>query len=109
MDFLSKYSLKPHEIKVQYLDEEHVFHAKSISYNLAFQLKQSYAENIIQLAIIKYCLCNEDGTMIFAEDFDLGELGDQMGFELITLLSDAIADLSKPAKRAENVKKKQDN
>ncbi|ENC6658097.1 hypothetical protein ABKY47_002561 [Aeromonas hydrophila] len=109
MSILDKYGLKPKKVKIELDGDEHEFYAKKISFNLANALSQQYDEEVRQLAIIKYCLCEEDGVMVFASDCDLSEIGDQFQYELIALLSTEIAKMSGPQSRTEDVKKKLGN
>ncbi|MFQ2266814.1 hypothetical protein ACK321_12190 [Aeromonas hydrophila] len=107
MSILDKYGLKPKVVKFELDGETHEFYAKKISFNLALAISQQFNEEVRQLAIIKYCLCEEDGAMVFSEDCDLAEIGDQLPYELIALLSTEIAKMSGPKARTEDVKKKQ--
>ncbi|AVP84523.1 hypothetical protein [Aeromonas hydrophila] len=107
MSILDKYGLKPKVVKFELDGEAHEFYAKKISFNLALAISQQFNETVNQLAIIKYCLCEEDGTMVFSEDCDLAEIGDQLPFEIIDLLSKKILKMSGPKARTEDVKKKQ--
>lgn len=107
MSTLEKYGLKPKVVKFELDGEVYVFYAKQISLNLALAISQQFNEIANQLAIIKFCLCEEDGTMVFASDCDLAEIGDQFQYEIIALLSTEIAKMSGPKARTEDVKKKQ--
>ncbi|WP_323901869.1 hypothetical protein [Aeromonas hydrophila] len=109
MSTLDKYGLKPTKVKIELDGDEHEFYAKKISFNLANALSQQFNEIANQLAIIKFCLCEEDGTMVFARDCDLYEIGDHFPYELIALLSTEIAKLSGPQSRTEDIKKKLGN
>lgn len=109
MSFLDKFGLQPKKITFELDNESHEFYAKPISFNLALAISQQFNETVNQLAIIKYCLCEEDGTMVFASDCDLAEIGDQLPFEIIDLLSKKILKMSGPKARTEDVKKKHGN
>ncbi|MCR6739103.1 hypothetical protein NVV56_09390 [Aeromonas dhakensis] len=106
MSILDKYGLKPTKVKFELDGEIYEFYAKKISFNLAIAIAQQFNEIANQLAIIKFCLCEEDGTMVFASDCDLAEIGDHFPYELIILLSTEIAKMSGPQSRTEDVKKK---
>ncbi|MFQ2622646.1 hypothetical protein ACK3YV_07400 [Aeromonas caviae] len=109
MSFLDKYGLKPHKLTIELDGEEHTFYAKHISYNLAVSLSTQYLEGARELAVIMYCLCEEDGTMVFDKKTELAEVGDKISYELITLMATKIAEVSGPQKRVDNIKKKQES
>ncbi|MFQ2569779.1 hypothetical protein ACK3Z8_00775 [Aeromonas caviae] len=101
MKFLDKFGLKPTKIEI---DGELIYY-KAISYNLACALANEPSDVIRQLIIIRHCLCEENGQMVFAEDTDLAEIGDSLPFELISKISTEIAKSSGPRQRNEVVKK----
>ncbi|MGE6114353.1 hypothetical protein ACLHZ0_21580 [Aeromonas salmonicida] len=109
MSFLDKYGLKPKKIKINLDGEEHEFYAKQISFNLAVALAQQFNEVARQLAIVKYCLCEEDGSMVFPEDIALEVIGDKLPYEVISIVATKIAKMSGPKERIEDVKKKHGN
>lgn len=105
MKFLDKFGMKPKHFE---LDGEKIFY-KAISYNLAIALANEYNDVVRQLIIIRHCLCEEDGSMVFSEDQDLAEIGDALPFEIISQISTEIAKQSGPKARDENLKKKHNN
>lgn len=107
MSVLDKYGLKPKVVKFELDGEVYEFYAKQISLNLALAISQQFNELVNALAIIKFCLCEEDGKMVFASDCDLAEIGDHFQYEIILKLSAEIAKMSGPKARTEDVKKKQ--
>lgn len=102
MKFLDKFGLKPLSFE---LEGETVYY-KQISYNLAVAITHEYNDIMRQLIIIRHCLCEEDGSMVFHEDTDLAEIGDKLPFETISTIATEIAKLSGPKARDEQLKKK---
>lgn len=105
-DFLKKFGLKPKKLKFEYEGEEQTVYYKPISYNLAIAIANQYNDTIRQLIIIRHCLCDEDGTMVFDEQKELAEIGDELPFEVIGLVSAAIAKTSGPKERDDQITKK---
>lgn len=102
MKFLDKFGLKPLSFN---LNGETVYF-KQISYNLAVAITHEYNDIMRQLIIIRHCLCEEDGSMVFHEDTDLAEIGDKLPFEIISLIATEISNSSGPKVRDEQLKKK---
>ncbi|NEX74797.1 hypothetical protein [Aeromonas rivipollensis] len=102
MKFLDKFGLKPLSFE---LEGETVYY-KQISYNLAVAITHEYNDIMRQLIIIRHCLCEEDGSMVFHEDTDLAEIGDKLPFEIISLIATEISNSSGPKVRDEQLKKK---
>ncbi|MGE6115168.1 hypothetical protein ACLHZU_03645 [Aeromonas salmonicida] len=106
MKMLDKFGLKPNKLSITIDDEKQEFYSKLISYNLAVFLANNHDDIINQLTIIRHCLCEEDGTLVFSYDTPLEEIGDMFPFEVISLIATEIAKSSGPKARNENVIKK---
>ncbi|MEB6640868.1 hypothetical protein MXM19_08410 [Aeromonas caviae] len=106
-----KFKLKPKLIKFDVLGEEQEAYIKTPSYNLVRWLASNVDtdQTIQTLMVIKFCLCNEDGTMVIHEDSDLSCVGDIFPAEFILPLGEAILREWDLSTRNENVKKKQGN
>lgn len=106
-----KFKLKPKLIKFDVLGEEQEAYIKTPSHNLVMWLRTNIdADQTIQtLMFIKYCLCNEDGSMVFHGDSDLSCVGDVFPTEFILPLGSAILREWDLSTRNENVKKKPGN
>lgn len=106
-----KFKLKPKLIKFDVLGEEQEAYIKTPSHNLVMWLaaNQGIDETIQTLMVIKYCLCNEDGTMVVHGDSDLMVIGDLFPAEFVLPLGKAILHEWNLSTRNENVKKKHGN
>lgn len=105
--FLDKHKLKPQLMSYTHEDVTHEFYAKPISYNVFRFIKQEHVDPEIRaLTIVKYCLMDEDGTMVFDENCDIEEIGDSLAYEVIVLIADKIAEETNNSNRMKNIKKK---
>ena len=106
MKMLDKFGLKPKKLFIELDREKQEFHSKPISYNLAVFIANEFDENIRKLVIVRHCLCEQDGTMVFEEDTPLDVIGDALPYEVIGLMAIEIAKSSGPKARGEEVVKK---
>lgn len=106
MKMLDKFGLKPKKMYIEVDGEKQEFFSKPISYNLAHYLRTQYDEIIQQLVIIRHCLCEQDGSMVFSEDTPLEVIGDMLPYENISLMAAEIAKSSGPKAREESIVKK---
>lgn len=106
MKMLDRFGLKPKKFEIEYDGEKQEFYSKPISYNLAVFITNEFDDNIRKLVIVRHCLCEADGTMIFEEDTDLGVIGDQLPYEVISLMALEIAKSSGPKARGDELVKK---
>ncbi|QBX71544.1 hypothetical protein E4630_12110 [Aeromonas hydrophila] len=106
MKILDRFGLKPKKLEIEFDGEKQEFFAKPISYNLAVFIANEFDDNIRKLVIVRHCLCEEDGTMVFEEDTDLEVIGDQLPYEAISLMALEIAKSSGPKARGDELVKK---
>lgn len=106
MKMLDKFGLRPKKLEIEFEGEKQYFFAKPISYNLAVFIANEFNNHIRQLVIVRHCLCEEDGTLVFDENADLDEIGDKFPYEVISLMSAEISRSSGPVARSEDLAKK---
>lgn len=106
MKMLDRFGLKPKKLFIEVDGEKQEFYSKPISYNLAVFIGNEFDDNIRKLVIVRHCLCEADGTMVFEEDTDLGVIGDQLPYEVISLMALEIAKSSGPKARGDELVKK---
>ena len=104
--FLKKYGLKPKKVQIEYNGKNELFHYRPISYNLAVAITGQTNDLVRQLLIIRHCLCDKNGKLIFDEKKDLAEIGDELSFDLVGLMSKEIANASGPQAQGKDILKK---
>lgn len=93
-DFLNKYKINVIEFKIDE-DNDDTFHTKELSYNVTRELaKYNHIPEVQMLAIVKFCLCDDDGNNIFDSTDDLSFIGSCLGYEVVATLGQRILQIT---------------
>ncbi len=112
-EFLKKFRLKPKKIEIKVGEGIEEAYILPLSANMMLWLFQSgtYTREVTHdqiYRVIKYCVCESDGSRVFEDDFPEMGVGDCIELDVCAQIYEKVMSMYGPKEHQETVLKKQD-